>query len=140
MQMGMPLPLPMSLSRLISPDYTPINQNAILVKLLELNHRIYENDNCRYIVAKADIFGILFVGNATTIVRLPITNVLVSGEIVSSVVLEVVNCFQHMTSVGNKDDPYIAEKFLSHLENYYTKKSHSDLVLLWGKKCSEDRT
>ena len=62
------------------------------------------------------IFGLLFLGDGAIISIFPLLNILVSGENIPFVVLEIVDCQGDLADDNKKDGIFICNQFLKHME------------------------
>ena len=67
----------LELARTVSKCYQPPNRKLISKDLLDVIHDQNMERNLSLIKKKSDIFGLLFLGDVTTISRIPLLNILV---------------------------------------------------------------
>ena len=65
----------------VSKCYQPLNRKHISKDLLDVIHDQNMERNLSLIEKESDIFGLLFLGDGTTISRIPLLNILVSEKI-----------------------------------------------------------
>ena len=63
----------------VSSFYQPPNRNIVSMYLLDVIHDQNMERNLILIKKESDIFGLLFMGDSSTISRTPLLNILVSG-------------------------------------------------------------
>ena len=67
----------LDLERTVSKSYQPPNRKLTSKDLLDVIHDQNMERNLSLIKKKSDIFGLLFLGDVTTISRIPLLNILV---------------------------------------------------------------
>ena len=102
------------LARNVSRCYQPPNRNLISKDILdEINYHNMER-NPSLIKREFDIFGLLFMVDGTTIYRMPLLKILVSGKNISVAVWELVYFQGHLADGGEKDGTFICNIFLEN--------------------------
>ena len=91
----------MELSRNISEPYIPPNRKLVSKELLDFIHEQIMKINLAMLIKEAEIFGLIFLGDGTTISRCPLLKILCSAKNIPVAVLEIVDCQGHL-SQGNK--------------------------------------
>ena len=74
--------------------------------LLDVIHDQNMERNLSLIKKESDIFGLLFLGDGTTISRIPLLKILVSGKNLPVSVLELVDCQGVLADGGEKDGSF----------------------------------
>ena len=117
-----------TLARTVGPDYCPPNRNMIGGELLDINWKSYRTKTTKGLMDKADVFGIVFLGDLDTIKGCPLINITASSFNFLVAVLGVKYCSKQLVQ-GN----FISKRFSNRpLEQYDEKKSHTDMVLFYG--------
>jgi hypothetical protein len=80
----------------------------------------------------SDAFGIVLFGDGATVKKLPLINVMGASALCPNVVLEIHNCFHHMSKGGKKDAKYITGLFRPHLDRLDPNKDLYALVYFDG--------
>jgi hypothetical protein len=120
------------LSRNVNSAYEPPSRYEISGKYLTSIHDSYRREGLERLVGGAPSFGISIFGDGATIRRIPLINMLASNPDAPSVMLDVVDCSQHMSDGGKKDAWYIAKKFLPVMKEIDPDKQYIDLVVFDG--------
>ena len=79
---------------------------------MDLIHDQNMERNLSLFKKESDIFGLLFLGDAATISRIPLLNFFLN---ISVAVLEIVDCRGHLADGGEKDGTFICNRFLEHI-------------------------
>ena len=90
----------LELARTVSKCYQPTNRKLIPKDILDVIHDQNMERNLNLIEKESDIFGLLFLGDGTTISRIPLLNILVSVKNLPVAVLELVDCQGHLADDG----------------------------------------
>ncbi len=120
------------LSRNVNSTYQPPSRYEISGKYLNAIHESYRREGIKRLVGGGPTFGISIFGDGATICRIPLLNMLGSNPDAPSVMLDVVDCSQHMSKGGKKDAWYIAKKFLPVMKEIDPDKQYIDLVVFDG--------
>ena len=120
------------LSRNVNSTYEPPSRYEISGKYLTAIHESYCREGIKRLVGGGPTFGISIFGDGATICRIPLLNMLGSNPDAPSVMLDVVDCSQHMSKGGKKDAWYIAKKFLPVMKEIDPDKQYIDLVVFDG--------
>ena len=120
------------LSRNVNSTYEPPSRYEISGKYLTSIHDSYRREGIERLVGGGPSFGISIFGDGATIRRIPLINMLGSNPDAPSVMLDVVDCSQHMSDGGKKDAWYIAKKFLPVMKEIDPDKQYIDLVVFDG--------
>jgi len=81
----------------------------------------------------AEIYGVLFFGDGTTVRKTPLLNILASGVYIPTACLEIVDCSTHLAEGGKKDAEYIYSLILHFIKDFEGWKPNAvDLVLFDG--------
>ena len=121
-----------TLAKTFGTDDFPPNRNMIGGDMLDLNWKSYQIKTTKDLIYRADVFGIVFLGDLTTIKGRPLINTIASSFNVPVAVLGVKDCSKHLVQGGNKDTTFILESFKRYLKQYNDKKSCTDLVFFDG--------
>ncbi len=81
------------------------------MKYLTLIHDSYCREGIERLVGGGPSFGISIFRDGATIHRIPLINILGTNLDAPSVMLDVVDCVQHMINGGKKDAWFIAKRF-----------------------------
>ena len=65
-------------------------------ELLKLNYKTNIDKHKKVLLKDANVYGLYFYGDGTTVKRMPLINILASGAHLPTVVLEIVDCSGHM--------------------------------------------
>jgi hypothetical protein len=123
----------LSLAKFVTKKYIPPGRNKVAGELLDLNYDLYIKRTCELLQKEADVYGITFFGDATTVKKSPLINILASSVHLSVGCLRIVDCSEHLESDGKKDAAYISELFLPHiLEMEKTTPRCTDLIIFDG--------
>ena len=92
----------------VSTTYIPPNRKLISKELLAVIHEQNKKRILAMIKKEADIFGLLFLGDGSTILRCPLLNILASAKNIPVAVLEIIDCQGHLAD-GNKktEHPFV---------------------------------
>ena len=121
-----------TLARMVGPDYCPPNLNMIGGELLDLNWKSYRTKTTKYLMAEADVFGLIFLRDLSTIKGRSLINIIESSFNVPVAVLGMKYCSKHLAQGGKKYANFISEAFQLYLKKYDEKKSRTYLVLFDG--------
>ena len=69
----------LDLARTVSKSYQTPNRKLVYKHILDVIHDQNRKRNLSFIKKESDIFGLLFLGNGATILRIPLLEFLVSG-------------------------------------------------------------
>jgi hypothetical protein len=123
----------LSLAKIVSKKYIPPGRNKVGGELLDLNYDIYIKNTLALLLKEADVYGITFFGDAATVKKSPLINILASSVHLAVGCLRIVDCSSHLESDGRKDAAYIAELFVPHvLEMEQNSAKCTDLVIFDG--------
>ena len=109
------------IARLVTSKYKFPDRNQIGTKLLDINYNTYMDEAKEQLEKDIKIFGLSFYGDGATVRKMPLINVLASGAYINTVVLEIINCTEHMQAGLKKDAEYIANVFKPHIQGFETK-------------------
>ena len=104
------------LTRTVGPDYFPPNRNMIGGDLLDLNWKIYRTKTTKDMMAKADVFGLVFLRDLARIKKFPLIKIIVSSFNVPEAILRVKYFLIHLVQGEKKDSNFILEAFKPYLE------------------------
>ena len=104
------------MAKVVGSNYKPPNRQAIAGPLLDLNYDAYMKKIQEKLQKEINEFGVAFYGDGATVKKMPLINILASGVHLTSCVLEIVNCTQHLEAGGKKDARYIASLFRPHID------------------------
>ena len=123
----------LSLAKFASKKYIPPGRNKVGGELLDLNYSIYIKNTCDALQKDADIYGLTFFGDAATIRKSPLINILASSVHLPVGCLRIADCSGHLQADGKKDAAYISELFVPHIiEMEKTTPKCTDLVIFDG--------
>jgi len=123
----------LSLAKFASKKYIPPGRNKVAGELLDLNYNLYIKNTCELLVKEADVYGITFFGDAATVKKSPLINILASSVHLPVGCLSIVDCSEHLQSDGRKDATYICNLFLPHITKMEQNAPKStDLVIFDG--------
>lgn len=123
----------LSLAKLASKKYVPPGRNKVGGELLDLNYSIYIKNTCDALQKEADVYGITFFGDAATIRKAPLINILASSVHLPVGCLRIVDFTAHLQADGKKDAAHIAELFVPHIiEMEKATPKCTDLVIFDG--------
>ena len=100
----------MELASIVSKIYITPNRNIVSKQLLDAIHDQHTKGNLLIIKKKADIFGLLILGDDATISRCPLLNIWVLRRIPVAV-LEIVHCQGHLDDGNKIYDSFICNQF-----------------------------
>jgi hypothetical protein len=121
------------LAKCATKKYTPPGRNKVAGELLDLNYDLYIKKTFESLIKEADVYGISFFGDAATVKKTPLINILASSVHMPVGCLKIVDCSAHLESNGRKDASYISQLFLPHIieiENQVPRCT--DLVIFDG--------
>ena len=123
----------LSLAKHASKKYVPPGRNKIGGELLDLNYSIYIKNTCDSLQKEADVYGLTFFGDAATVKKSPLINILASSVHLPVGCLRIVDCTGHLESDGTKDAAFIANLFTPHIvEMEKNAPKCTDLVIFDG--------
>ena len=105
----------------------------MLTPRTKTRNRQQHKENKAALTKQEALFGLTILGDSVTIGRTPLTNVLGLSADTPPTVIAINKALDHMGSVGNKDDEYIAQLFVEIVELYDPKKVFTDLFLFDGE-------
>jgi hypothetical protein len=94
--------------RLVGNDFVLPNRRKIGGELLDLNYESTYKSIKDKLLKEASVFGLSFLGDGTTIKRMPLMNVLAMSATVPPVTIAITDCSAHMEEGGKKDAVYVA--------------------------------
>ena len=100
--------------------------------LLDLTFETQLEKDFKDLRRDAETFGIGFFGDAATIKKDPLVNVLATGYHVPAMVVKVVDCTERLQEGEKKDGPFIAKLFLPVIEEVDVMKNLTDIVFFDG--------
>ena len=123
----------LSLAKLSTKKYVPPGRNKVAGELLDLNYEIYIKNTLELLLKEADVYGITFFGDAATVKKSPLINILASSVHLPVGCLRIVDCSGHLEADGRKDAAYVSELFVPHiLEMEKGMPKCTDLVIFDG--------
>ena len=122
------------LAKTVDSNFKPPNRNLISGDLLNINFDLCQKQNIKNLTKEANIFGISFFGDGTTVKRVTLLNILGSAANMPPVVLEIHDFTDHMASGHKKDSPYIVNIFLHHINTHDPIKNITDLLFFDGAR------
>ena len=106
----------LQLAKVVGSTYKPPNRQEIAGPLLDLNYDAYIKKIQEELKKEIHDFGVAFYGDGATVKKMPLINIIASGVHLTSCILEIVNCTQHLEAGGKKDARYIASLFRPHID------------------------
>lgn len=123
----------LSLAKFATKKYIPPGRNKVGGELLDLNYSLYIKNTCESLQKEADVYGLTFFGDAATIKKSPLINILASSVHLPVGCLRIADCTGHLVADGRKDAAYISELFVPHiLEMEKTTPKCTDLIIFDG--------
>ena len=121
----------LALARTLSKIYQPLTRKLIYKEFLVVVYDQNMESNFNLIKKESDIFRFLFQGDGTIISRIPLLNILVSGDKLQVAVFELVDFQVHLKNDGKKDGTFICNIFLEHIK-IDPRMSITDFVMFGG--------
>ena len=118
----------LTLARFAPTYYAPPKKNIVAGPLLDLTFEKHLQKDFSDLMVDADVFGLGFFGDAETIKKSPLVNVLATGHHVSAMVVEVIDCTDRLLEGEKKDGPFIANLFLPMIQKLDKKKDRTDIL------------
>jgi hypothetical protein len=103
------------LAKCATKKYSPPGRNKVAGELLDLNYALYLKKTMDSLIKEADIYGISFFGDAATVKKTPLINILASSVHMPVGCLRIVDCSNHLETNGRKDASYISKLFRPHI-------------------------
>ena len=100
----------------------------IATELLDLNWKRYQTKTTKYVMSKADAFGLVLLIDLATMKGCHLINIIASLFNVPMAVLGVKCCSEHLAQGRKKNANFILESIKPHLKQYDDNKSRTDLV------------
>ena len=100
------------MSRNVTKTYIAPNRNILSKELLDVIHEQNTKRNLAIIKIEAEIFGLLFLGDAAIISGYLLLNILDYGENIPVAVMEIVDCQGHLADGNKKYGTFICNQFL----------------------------
>ena len=123
----------LSLAKFATKKYIPPGRNKVGGELLDLNYDIYIKNTHEALLKEADVYGLTFFGDAATVKKLPMINILASSVHLPVGCLRIADCSAHLQADGTKDASYISGLFIPHiLEMEKRAAKCTDLVIFDG--------
>jgi hypothetical protein len=123
----------LTLAKLVTKKYVPPGRNKVAGELLDLNYDLYIKNTTELLMKEADVYGLTFFGDAATVKKTPLINILASSVHLPVGCLRIVDCTGHLQADGRKDAAYIADLFVPHIrEMEKTTPKCTDLVIFDG--------
>ena len=116
----------------MSKSYQSPNINLISKYLLDVIHDHNMERNLSLIKNESQNFEYLFLGDGATISRIPLLNILISGNTLPVAVLELVGCQGHLEDGGGKYGTFICNRFIEHIIKIDPHKSITDVFMFDG--------
>lgn len=92
--------------------YVPPKRNVVSGKLLDAIHEKTMEKELKELKVDDEILGLSFLGNAATINKAPLLNVLAIGFYIPAYVINFVDCTNCLLEGEKKDVPFIAKMFV----------------------------
>ncbi len=83
-------------------------------------------------MAQASTFGLGWLGDGTTILHMPLLNMMVTCGNSHPVFVSIRNCTDHMSESGKKDATYIAEMFQEKINEFDPEGRNTDIFFFDG--------
>ncbi len=93
--------------RLVGDEFVIPNCRKIGGELLDLNYETKYKSNKDKLLKEASVFSLAFLGDGTTIKRMPLMNVLSMTATVSTMTIAIQDCSSHTEEGGKKDAVYV---------------------------------
>jgi hypothetical protein len=87
-------------------------------ELLDVNYENIYSLNKTELLKEAKVFGFAWMGNCTTIDKMPLTNILALNGTTAPMTILIHNCTKHMEEGEKKDVRYIAKLFEAKILEY----------------------
>ena len=120
------------LARLTTNDFIIPNRNKLGGPLLLLSYTATNEVNATTQLRAASTWGLSFMGDGATVLKMPLINVLAMCGDSPPIVVAVNDCTEHMATGGKKDAPYIMKVFDDAVVKYDPEKVHTDLFFVDG--------
>jgi hypothetical protein len=121
----------LTLAKLAGKKYNPPNGEMVRGELMDVNFVRHTNRVRKDLETDKEIYGLSLFGDAATVRKMPMINILASGIHSSAACLSIVNCSQQMIR-GKKDGAYIARLFMPHLKELDPHKEDVDCLYFDG--------
>ena len=95
--------------------YKPPHRHAVSGSLLDLNYTQAKSKTMSRLGKDADVYGASLFSDGATAKHVPLLNYLGASAVCPPVMLEILDCRDHMTAGGKKDAPYIANQTLTQI-------------------------
>ena len=95
--------------------YKPPHKMAVSGSLLDLNYTQVKSKTMSRLGKDADVYGVSLFSDGATVKHVPLLNYLGASAVCPPVMLEILDCRDHMTAGGKKDAPYIANQTLTQI-------------------------
>ena len=100
------------ITRRISADYVPPNSPCVSGDILTSIYDTNWDQEMKFLVLDADIFGVALFRDGATIKTVPMVNTFGAGVHNNFAIIDVFYCLEHCSNDGRKDALYIAGIFL----------------------------
>ena len=100
-------------------------------ELLDLNWKSYQTKTTKDVIAEADIFCLVFLGDLATIKGSPIINIIESSFNIPVALLGVKYCPKNLGQGVKNNSTFISVVYKPYLKQYNEKKSRTSLVLFY---------
>ncbi len=123
----------LTLAKLVTKKYIPPGRIKVAGELLDLNYELYIKNTTELLMKEVDVYGLTFFGDAATVKKTPLINILASSVHLPVGCLRIVDCTGHLQADGKKNAAYIADLFVPHIrEMEKTTPKCTDLVIFDG--------
>jgi hypothetical protein len=123
----------LTLAKFATKKYVPPGRNKVGGELLDLNYALYIKNTCETLLKEANVYGLTFFGDAATVKKSPLINILASSVHLPVGCLRIVDCSGHLEKDGRKDAVFISELFLPHINEMEKNVPQcTDLVIFDG--------
>ena len=124
------LALILKLAKSASTGYKPPHRHAVSGSLLDLNYTQVKSKTMSRLGTDADVYGVSLFSDGATVKHVPLLNFLGASALCPPVMLEILDCRDHITAGGKKDATYIADQTLHQIGSI--DKSKVDLFFIDG--------
>jgi hypothetical protein len=117
---------------LVEEDFIVPNRKQIEGDLLDLNYANIYEQNKADLLKFAKVFGLAFLGDGATILRMAMMNILAMSGAFPPMTISIQDCTKHMAEGGKKDASYIADLFDKKVMEYNPLKTCTDVFYFDG--------
>ena len=117
---------------LVGNGFKCLNMRQVGGECLDHNYSSCSNQNCIIVGKDADIFGLSWMSDDTTIYCMPLVNNLVMCADVTPTVVDIHDCTDHMAAGGNNDAKYLAGIMEEEIVKFDPERMHTDVFYFDG--------